>query len=296
MSCLGSLVLEHWPIVSSPSLQEILCCLGQPVAGNPTQYLMEKAVAKAGLDWRYLTLEVDPDDLGDAVRGMRAMGFRGGNFATPHQTAVVEHLDQLSESARLVGAVNCVCREGDALVGSHTTGQAFLTALRKLTDPAEKKIVILGAGEAARAIAIELGKAGCAEVVVVSQTPDHGQALVELLAGQLDTTATSVVLEGDYAVPGDAHVVVNATSVGMGNSADQAPLAVETLEAHQMVADLVFQPPRTQLLHEAQQRDCQTIDGLAVFVAQAAIAFRMWTDIDADTVLMREALEEFLGF
>ncbi|MGH8165054.1 MAG: shikimate dehydrogenase family protein, partial [Rhodanobacteraceae bacterium] len=89
------------------SLQEICTLFGQPVAGNPTQYMIEKAFAHHGLEWRYLTLDISPDNLADAVRGMRAMGFRGGNVAKPHKAAAVEWLDRLSDSAALIGAVNC---------------------------------------------------------------------------------------------------------------------------------------------------------------------------------------------
>jgi shikimate dehydrogenase len=97
--------------VSNPAIQDIVSCMGQPVAGNPTQFMMERAFAAAGLEWRYLTLEVSPAQLPDAVRGMRAMGFRGGNFTIPHKVAVVPLLDGLTPSAELMGAVNCVYRQ-----------------------------------------------------------------------------------------------------------------------------------------------------------------------------------------
>ena len=112
--------------------------LGQPVAGNPTQYIMEKAFAKAGLDWRYLTLEVAPIDLADAVRGLRAMGFRGCNLTIPHKVAVIRHLNRLSEAAELMGAVNCVHRVGDELVGENTDGKGFVQSLRELADPSRQ--------------------------------------------------------------------------------------------------------------------------------------------------------------
>src|SRR6516225_5040867 len=98
------------PAVSN-SLQEILALFGYPVEGSPTQYIMEKALARAGLDWRYLTLEVAPEQLPDAMRGARAMGFRGGNLTMPHKVTVLPLLDELTESARLIGAVNCWKRE-----------------------------------------------------------------------------------------------------------------------------------------------------------------------------------------
>src|SRR5690606_27322902 len=145
------------------------------------QYMMEKAFAKAGLDWRYLTLEVPPDSLAAAMGGMRAMGLRGANFTIPHKVAVIEHLDELSEAARLMGAVNCVNRQGDRLIGENTDGKGFVQSLRELTDPAGKRIVMIGAGGAARAIGVELALAGAAEIIVVNRTAVRGQDLVDLL-------------------------------------------------------------------------------------------------------------------
>ena len=110
-------------------LQQIVCCFGQPVAGNPTQFMMERAFAHHQLDWRYLTLEVAPEQLADAIRGMRAMGFRGGNITKPHKTAVIEFLDRLSDAARLMGAVNCIVREERELVGENTDGKGFMQSL-----------------------------------------------------------------------------------------------------------------------------------------------------------------------
>ena len=110
-----------------------MCCMGQPVAGNPNQYMMEKCFAAARLDCRYLTLEVDAEHLGDAVRGIKAMGFRGAHFLAPHRSAVAQSLDRLTESAELSGAVNFVYRADDGTyAGDNTTGKAFCASLAEL--------------------------------------------------------------------------------------------------------------------------------------------------------------------
>src|SRR5262245_12436353 len=155
--------------MSSAPLQEVVCCLGQPVAGNPTQYMMEKAFAAAGLDWEYLTCEVPPERLADAIRGLRALGFKGANFTIPHKVAVIPHLDELSPAAELMGAVNCANRVGDNLVGENTDGKGFLQSLRQRVDPAGQKVAILGAGGAARAIAVELALGGAGNITVVNR-------------------------------------------------------------------------------------------------------------------------------
>jgi len=281
--------------VTHPAIQEIVAVFGQPVAGNPTQYMMEKAFIQVGLDWRYLTLEVAPADLGDAIRGMRAMGFRGCNLTIPHKVEVIQYLDRTSEAATLMGAVNCVNRAGDELVGDNTDGKGFVQSLRDLTDPADKKVVILGAGGAARAIAVEMGLAGAAALTVVNRQEARGRELTALLNDKAHVPTEFVPWEGDYHVPPETDVVINATSIGLGDAEARVPLAIDSLEADMVVADVIFNPPETRLLRDAQSRGCQTLDGLGMLVNQAVIGFNIWTGRQADPQVMREALEEFLG-
>jgi shikimate dehydrogenase len=269
--------------------------MGQPVAGNPTKYMMEKAFAAAGLDWRYLTLEVAPTQLEDAIRGMRAMGLRGGNFTIPHKVAVLPLLDSLSEAAQLMGAVNCVNRVGDQLVGENTDGKGFVQSLRPIVDPAGKRFIVLGAGGAARAIAVELGLSGAGQITVVNRDPQRGESLAQLLAERVKIDSRYVPWTGEFEIPADAEIVVNATSIGLGDAAARVPIAVSSLRPELIVADVIFNPPETWLICTAAERGCKTIDGLGMLVNQAVISFRIWTGVDPDPVVMRDALEEFLG-
>lgn len=275
-------------------IQQIVCCLGQPVAGNPTQFMIERAFTAAGLDWRYLTLEVPPENLGDAIKGMRAMGFRGGNLTIPHKTAVIPYLDELSAAAELMGAVNCVNRVGDKLVGENTDGKGFVQSVRELTDPAGKRVVILGAGGAARAIAVELGLSGAAEIVIVNRTAERGQSLVELLTQRVHVAARLVHLSSDYALEDTAEIVINATPIGLGDAEARVPLQLESLRPGMVVADVIFNPPQTRLIRDAAARGCVILDGLGMLVNQGVIGFKIWTGVDPDPAVMREALEEYL--
>lgn len=278
----------------SPALQEVICCLGQPVAGNPTQYMMEKAFAAAGLDWRYLTCEVPPDKLADALKGFRALGFKGANFTIPHKVAVIPLLDELSPAARQMGAVNCVHRVGDKLVGENTDGKGFVQSLREVCHPAGLKVAILGAGGAARAIAVELALDGAAEFWIVNRSQQRGEELTKLLQDRTGVQATYVPLTGDYAVPPEAALFINATSFGLGDAAAQVPVAADSLRPDLIVADVVFNPPETWLIRTARERGCRAIDGLGMLVNQAVTCFRIWTGIEPDAGVMRDALEEFL--
>jgi shikimate dehydrogenase len=269
--------------------------MGQPVAGNPTQFMMERAFDAAGLDWRYLTLEVPPEKLADAMAGMRAMGFKGGNFTIPHKVEVIKYLDGLSDAAELRGAVNCVHRtDNGQLIGENTDGKGFVQSLRGVTDPNGNKIVILGAGGAARAIAVEVGLAGAAEITIVNRSPQRGQELVDLLNDRIQVSSKFVPWDGDYAVGDGTQIVINATSIGLGNAEARVPLAIASLKPEMVVADVIFNPPQTRLLRDAAQRGCTTLDGLGMLVNQGVIGFKIWTGVDPDPAVMREALEEYL--
>lgn len=279
---------------NSDSLQEIVCCMGQPVAGNPTQFMIERAFAAAGLDWRYLTLEVPPENLEDAIRGLRAMGLKGGNFTIPHKIAVIQYLDGLSEAAELMGAVNCINRVDDKLIGDNTDGKGFVQSLRGVTSPEGKKVTIFGAGGAARAISVELGLSGVSEITIVNRSPERGQELVALLNERVKVAAKFAPWEADYAIEEGTEVVINATSIGLGNATARVPLDYDSLQPAMVVADVIFNPPQTVFLTEAHRRGCKTLDGLGMLVNQGVIGFKIWTEVDPDPGVMREALEEYL--
>lgn len=273
--------------------QELVCCFGKPLSENPTQYMMESAFEHHGLNWRYINIETGPEDLGAAVRALRPMGFRGGNCTLPYKVKIIEHLDRLGESAALMGAVNCLVWDGDDLVGENSDGKGFLQSLREVTDPAGKSVVILGAGGAARAIAVELGLAGAREFTIVNRTSDRGEELAGLLTTKVKVSGRYVAWEGDYRVPAGTDILINATSIGMFPDVDaRIPLDVDTVTTGMIVADVIVNPPDTRLLRDARARGATALDGLGMVINQAVIAFKYWTGVDADPAVMRKALEE----
>jgi shikimate dehydrogenase len=265
-----------------------------PAAENPTVAMVEAAYRHHGIDARYINCEVPPERLGDAVRGARAMGWAGFNCSIPHKVAVVELIDELAESAALIGAVNCVVRRGERYVGENTDGQGFLTALRTVADPAGASVVLLGAGGAARAIAVECALAGAAAITVVNRDERRGAELAALVDTR--TRASLVVWDGAYRVPEGTGIVVNATSVGLHPDVDAlVDLDLDTLRPEMVVADVIPNPPRTALIREAEARGCTVLDGLGMLVDQGAIGIRHWTGVDPDRAVMRAALEEIFG-
>jgi shikimate dehydrogenase len=276
--------------------QELTAVFGKPVAENPTQAMVEAAYRHHSLDWRYLTIEVDPAGLEDAVRGARAMGFAGFNCTIPHKVAVVRHLDGLGESAALMGAVNCVVRRGDKLIGENTDGKGFLKSLGERIDPKGKRFLIFGAGGAARAISVEAALAGAAAITIVNRTKSRGRELVDLLGATLRVPAELSAWTPRYSIPDSTDVVINATSIGLfPDVSARLDVDFDTLSSRMLVADVIPNPPRTHLISTATERGCRVIDGLAMLVEQGVIGIKYWTGVDVDAGVMREALERIFA-
>ncbi len=274
---------------------ELVGSMSEGAAGNPTVAMMEAAFAHHGLAWRYVNMEVTPADLGAAVRGARAMGFRGFNCSLPHKVAVIAHLDGLGESAAVMGAVNCVVRRGDQFIGENTDGKGFLKSLMELTDPRGKAVVLFGAGGAARALAVELGLAGVRRMVIVNRSAARGAELIALLREKLRLDCDLVAAGGEYAVPADTDLVINGTSIGLYDSDARPVVDLASLRPGMVAADVVFSPPRTRFLREAEARGCRTLDGLGMLVNQGVIGLKYWTGVDPDAGVMRRALTAAMG-
>jgi shikimate dehydrogenase len=276
--------------------QELVGVFGCPVAENPTQPMVEAAFRDMELDWRYLTVEVRPDDLRDAVLGARAMNWRGFNCTIPHKVAVIRHLDRLSPAAELIGAVNCVINRDGELLGDNTDGKGFLQSLANVHGIRGLHAVVLGAGGAARAIAVELALAGASRLTIVNRSAERGETLSKLICEHTLAAADSVKWEAMYPVPADAELLVNATSIGLfPDLAACPPIDFDRLRRGMIVADVIPNPPRTNLLREASARGCTVLDGLGMLVNQAVIGIRLWSEREPDPKLMREALEDVLG-
>jgi shikimate dehydrogenase len=276
---------------------ELVACLGQPVDENPTGAMQEAAFQALGLNWRYLTIEVAPAGLKEAIAGVRAFGMRGINLTIPHKVAVIEHLDELTPEAQVIGAVNTVRRDGDRLIGENTDGKGFLRGVRVdgQMDPKDKRAAVLGAGGAARAIVAELALAGCAEIVVVNRSVQRGEAMVAELAGKTGANIRFQHWLGAYVVPAGVDLLVNATSIGLFPDVDAVP-AVDLSSAQEgmLVSDAVFNPPETGLLRMARKRGLPVLDGLSMLVYQGVIGFELWTGQKAPEDVMKSALRQAL--
>ena len=265
-------------------------------AQNPTVAIMEAAFADADLDYRYINCEVPPADLAGAVHGAVAMGWRGFNCSIPHKVAVIEHLDALAQSAEIIGAVNTVVIDRSSgaprLTGENTDGQGFVASLRPVRDPSGQHVVILGAGGAARAIAVETALAGALSITIVNRTPERGEAVADLIDTRTPAAGRYLPWTPHLHVPHGTGILINATSIGFHPAEDQTPdVDMSTVDPGAVVADVVVNPPETGFLRAAAAQGCTTLDGLGMLVNQALINARLWTGRDLSGAVMRRELE-----
>ena len=186
----------------------------------------------------------------------------------------------------------CAMRRGDKFIGENTDGKGFLQSLRDVIDPADKTVVMIGAGGAARAIGVELALAGAKRIIVVNRGEARGRELVDLLNEKTKTSAEWFHWREPYEVPTETDVLINATSIGLYPNLDaRLDLDTQTLRPGLVVADVIPNPPRTRLIRDAEARGCRVIDGLGMLVNQGVIGIRYWTGVDVDASVMRRRLE-----
>ena len=266
--------------------------MGYPVRHSLSPLLHNTAFAALGLNWTSLAFEVAPGQVAGALCGVRALGLAGMSVTMPHKDEVAALVDECSPVATALGAVNCVVNREGTLRGENTDGAGFLASLARGAgfDPAGKRCLILGAGGAARAVALALAGAGSADVAVLNRTAARADA-VAALAGRVGRVGRVGRLDNDTDVA-QADLVVNATPVGMaGTGAEDEGWLVPPSLLHrgQVVADLIYAPRPTAWLAAAADAGATTVDGLGMLVHQAAAQLELWTGLGAPVDRMWEA-------
>lgn len=267
----------------------LLAVLGHPVAHSLSPVMHNAALAAEDLDLAYVAIDVHPDRLDDALAGLAALGFVGCNVTVPHKRTVLAACSSLGPEARTIGAVNTVVVTPDGLHGDNTDGAGFLEGLP--ADLPAGTAVVFGAGGAARAVVVTLARRGW-EVAVVARRGDQAVDLARDLAGPSRAVA-GFGLDRLTELVGTADLVVNATPLGLHHEPLPAPLM--GLHGGQVAYDLVYNPPDTPFLTAARAAGAVAVDGLAMLVGQAAVAFETWTGRPADRDVMRAAVRRALA-
>lgn len=275
------------------------------VIGNPVRHSLSPEIHTAafqalGLNFAYVAFEVE--DVGAAMAGVRALGIRGLSVTIPHKTTVMGYLDEVDPVAREIGSVNTVVNREGILWGCSTDGPGALAALEEAgVDTRGKRVTILGAGGAARAVAFALagdGGTGSMRIVALRAERERTHALAEAVARFADIAVQPGELEdqaGFRTAVTDTDLLVNATSVGMHPHGAESLVPADWLHRGLAVFDVVYTPRRTRLLKDAERSGCRVVEGLGMFVHQAAIQFRLWTEVDPPLELMRSVVIRSLG-
>ncbi len=271
---------------------------GWPVSHTLSPAMHNLSLRELGLDYVYLPLAVSPDNLAKGVEGIRALGFRGINVTIPHKEKIIPYIDRLDRLAELTGAVNTIVCEGDILVGYNTDGAGFVESLKETAgiSPRGKRVILFGAGGAARGIAVALLSEGIGELMVVNRNIARGDALVSTLRTNFGVglnIASIPPAELAANIINSADILINATSVGMKNS-DSELFDYDIISEKHIVCDIVYRPLNTLLLKKAAQRGAKTVSGLGMLVRQGALSFRLWTGADMPVDKVMRFLEETL--
>ncbi len=259
--------------------------IGNPVRHSLSPIIHNGVFRRRGFNAVYLAFEVH--HLEEAVRGVKGLGIRGLSVTMPFKTAILPFLDRLEGVAEKIRSVNTIAHENEMLIGHNTDGSGAIEALEEKMNIQGKSVFLLGAGGAGRAIAFGLKERGC-RMTIANRSLDKGRALAkELGVGFVPLPfAAGTGIEAD--------VIINATSVGMHPQVEESPLPQEMLPKGMTVMDIVYRPLRTRLLREAEERGCQTIDGLEMLARQGAAQQRIWTGQTPEIEEIKEDLRQAL--
>lgn len=272
---------------------KILGIFGYPII-HTISPAMHNAVIKAlGLDMIYMPFEIKPSNLRDAVNGIKGFGMLGINITIPHKEAVMKLLDDISEEARLIGAVNTIVNKDGRLIGYNTDGYGYVASIKEdcKFNPKDKIIIILGAGGAARAVLAALAKSGAKKIIIANRTLSRADNLIKTFKRKFPNTKFEAIgLEEDILRTyfQDINLLVNTTSVGMEKN-EILEIPLEALPKTAIVSDIVYNPLQTLLLKKADKLGLAAYGGLSMLIHQGAKSFKLWTGIDAPVNVMRKA-------
>lgn len=271
--------------------------LGHPITHTLSPAMHNAAFAALGIDFAYLPFDVRPEELKNAVAGIRALSIVGVNVTVPHKETVLDSLDVVTEAAGLIGAVNTIVNHDGRLTGYNTDAIGFLKALEDTGfDPRGKEAAVLGAGGAARAVGAALGMSRIRRITFFNRTLERAKELAQMVAGATGVQSTAVPWEemgkSGMSIIRSADIVVQTTSIGMHpREAECPPVPADAFRKDQVVVDLVYNPAPTRFLKRAAAAGARTQDGVRMLLHQGAAAFELWTGRPAPITVMENALK-----
>lgn len=273
---------------------KVLGIIGHPVAHSLSPLMQNAALEAVGIDCIYVPFPVRPAELPSAIMGIRTLGIAGFNVTIPHKTAILGLVDDISREAELIGAVNTVIRDGDRLIGHNTDSSGFMKSLQEdlAFDPENARVLLLGAGGAARAALVALVQAGISAVTVANRTSETAEELLAVLdrcGASVSGSHAALSIFNSRDAMGSFDLIVNTTSVGM-NSTSFEGFEASFLKADACIYDMVYVPAETPLLKVGREHSLKVANGAGMLAAQGEEAFRLWTGCDPPPGIMKETI------
>ncbi|NWK68009.1 shikimate dehydrogenase [Bacillus paramycoides] len=276
-------------------MKQLYGVIGNPIGHSLSPVMHNDAFEHLNMDAHYHAFLVEEETLGEAVKGLKALGISGFNVTTPHKVAIMEYLDEVAPLAEQIGAVNTVVHREGKLIGYNTDGIGFVRALQSISkDPLqEKRILLIGAGGASRAIYFSLADVGVKAIDIANRTVDKAENLIAGCMGNVNSHALS--LERAAEVQGEYDIIIQTTTIGMHPNVEYTPLEIRSLKQGTIVSDIIYNPFETKILGDAKEQGATIQNGIDMFVYQGALAFEMWTGCVPNIDRMKQLVMRKLG-
>lgn len=274
---------------------KLLGLFGHPVHHSLSPAMHNKEFGFLNLPYYYQAFDVAPANLKEAVSGIRALGIRGVNVTIPHKVDVMQYLDEVEEHAEMIGAVNTIVNDNGYLTGYNTDSKGFMDSLKEETtaDIKGSKILVIGAGGAARAVLTGLWSSGAVDVCLTNRSMEKAEHLAEKFRGKLALKVWSK--EKAVSQNNEYDIIINTTSLGMSPNIETKPWPSDRIKSDCICCDLIYNPLETTWLQEMDAKGNETLNGLGMFVRQGAASFEKWTDSYPDVQRMKETVLQNLG-
>lgn len=275
-------------------MKRLFAVLGDPIAHSMSPSMHHDLLSFYKIEGEYLPFQVKREDLGDAVKGLKALGTAGFNVTVPHKSAIIPYLDEVDELALNIGAVNTVVNQAGKLVGYNTDGIGFIKGLEShLPSLMGKKALIIGAGGAARAIYFSLAQLNSFDVDLANRTVEKAAELIK--ACPFPNASRALSLEAAAENLAEYDLIIQTTLIGMHPRVSEMPIDLRKLRKQTIVCDIIYNPLYTLFLQRAKEQGAIVQNGLEMFVYQGALAFEKWTGIFPDVNRMRTNVVQQLG-
>jgi shikimate dehydrogenase len=270
--------------------------LGHPVAENPIDRMFDAVYAHYGLPWQFWKNDIANEaDLALAIRALRPLGYRGVGITVPYKVAVIPLLDAVDDDVRAIGAANYLTIEEGRLIGHNNDGKGVVKAIEKVTPLAGQQVVMLGAGGAGRAMAVELAWAGAAHLTLVTRRREQGEEVAATVTRASGVPVLWLPWQGAVDLPAGTTVLMNATHLGCAPELEPVPVNWSTVDPACTVVDVITNPRITPFLAAARERGCPVVDGVEMLVQLAMQIFERWTGLSPEAAVFQRAVAEALG-